>query len=259
MLRDYVTLNRSFTTREPFSTRTGSKGGLVLPKDECAWHRLDLLRFRIHPAFAIPTDPPRASDGSIQVWPVDNGNVIVTASSGVAFLEIYSEGDDNCHTWIEYSDGTDSKNGTSTGPIQRQILLTEAELRARLPEDKKKAKFKISVKSIGGGSHDVDDFAMIASKASRIKLPNGQLAFRGSQLGLSQMNGSQPQEVIFHSAIHQTKLLTSVKVYHGFALDGIEFFYEDATTQLFGKRGGKPGGDEFGLGETCCLTAGNTC
>lgn len=35
MLRDYVTLNRSFLTRESFSTRTKSKGGLVLEKDEC--------------------------------------------------------------------------------------------------------------------------------------------------------------------------------------------------------------------------------
>ena len=33
----------------------------------------------------------------------------------------------------------------------------------------------------------------------------------------------------------------------GYALDGIEFCYEDATSQLFGKRGGKPGGDEFVL------------
>jgi hypothetical protein len=38
-----------------------------------------------------------------------------------------------------------------------------------------------------------------------------------------------------------------VKIYHGFALDGIEFVYEDSTSQLFGKRGGKPGGSEFNL------------
>jgi len=43
MLRDYVTFNRTFTTREPYSTRTKSKGGLVLMKDECTWHRLDVL------------------------------------------------------------------------------------------------------------------------------------------------------------------------------------------------------------------------
>ena len=46
----------------------------------------------------------------------------------------------------------------------------------------------------------------------------------------------------------QTKLLTCIKVYHGFALDGIEFLYEDSTSQLFGKRGGGPGGSEFRFG-----------
>ncbi|TVY73332.1 putative zinc metalloproteinase [Lachnellula suecica] len=242
MLRDYVTLNRSFTIREPYSTRTKSKGGLVLPKDECTWHRLDCLRFKGHPCFALPTDPPRQSDDSVQVWPVDNGNVIVTAASGVAYLEIFTQGDDLCHFWQEFGDG----NGN--GPIQKQVVLTEQELRGRLPEDRKKSKLKLSIKSIAGGSHEVEDFGQLASKASRFKLPNGQLAFRSSKLGLSQMEGSQPDEVVFGSTVHQTKLMTCVRVYHGFALDGIEFFYEDATSQLFGKKGGEAGGSEFNLG-----------
>lgn len=240
MLRDYVTLNRAFTTREPYSTRTKSKGGLVLRQDECTWHRLDCLRFRGHPCFALPIDPPRPCDESVQVWPVDAGNVIITAASGVAFIEIFTEGDDVCHYWQEFSDG----NGN--GQIQKQYTLTDQELRNRLPEDRKKSKLRLSIKSGAGGSHDVDNFDLLASKASRLKLPNGQLAFRSSKLGLSQMNGSQPQEVIFDSMIHQTKLMTQVRVYHGFALDGIEFIYEDSTSQLFGKRGGSP--SDFLLG-----------
>ncbi|KAK6608967.1 zinc metalloproteinase [Botrytis cinerea] len=234
MLRDYVTLNRSFTTREPYSTRTRSKGGLVLPRDECTWHRLDTLRFRSHPSFALPTDPPRANDDSVQVWPVDNGSVIITAASGVAFLEIFTDGEDLCHNWQEFGDGNDN------GPIQRQISLTEQDLRNQLPEDRRKSKLKISVKSFAGGSHDVDDFAQLVSKASRLKLKNGQMGFRSSKLGASQMDGTQPQEVVFDSSIHQTKLMIQVRVWAGFALDGIEFIYEDATSQLFGKRGGSP-------------------
>jgi len=243
MLRDYVTLNRSFTIREPYSTRTKSKGGLVLPKDECAWHRLDVLRFKGHPSFALPTDPPRTSDESVQVWPVDNGNVIITAPSGVAYLEIFPGGDGVCNYWQEFGDG----NGN--GPVQKQVVLTEQELRSRLSDEKKRLRLKLSIKSIAGGSHEVEDFALLASKASRVKLPNGQLAFRSSKLGLSQMDGSHPEEVIFDSAVRQTKLLTQVRVYHGFALDGIEFIYEDSTSQLFGKRGGEPGGSEFNLGK----------
>ena len=73
--------------------------------------------------------------------------------------------------------------------------------------------------------------------------------FKSKKLGHSQMKDSKPEQVILESTTLQTKLLTSVKVYSGFALDGIEFRYEDGKTQLFGRRGGKPGGDEFFLGE----------
>ncbi|TAQ87359.1 hypothetical protein B7494_g4338 [Chlorociboria aeruginascens] len=240
MLRDYVTLNRTFTTREPYSTRTKSKGGLVISKDECSWHRLDALRFRGHPCFSLPTDPPRHMDDSVQIWPVDNGNAIVTAASGVAYLEIYTEGDETCHAWQEFGDG----NGN--GPIQRQAVLTELELKSRLPENKRKSKMKASIKSFNGGSCDVDDLGKLMSQ-SKFRLSNGQFAFRSMKLGNSQMEGSQPHEIIFDSTIQQTKLLTQVKVFSGLALDGLEFFYEDSTSQLFGKRGGQAGGSDFNL------------
>lgn len=243
MLRDYVTLNRSFTSREPFSVRTNSKGGLVLPKDECGWHRLDCLRFRNHPCFRSTNDSRISSDRSVHVWPVDHGNVLVTASSGVAYIEIFTEGDDICHNWIEYGDG----NGN--GPIQRQVMLTELELRSKLPEDRKTRKMRLAIKSIGGESTEVRDFSVLVSKASMLKLANGQVAFRGAKLGLSEMAGTEHQEIVFESVIKQTKMLMQVKVYHGFAIDGIEFVYEDMTTQLIGKRGGKPGGSDFNLGK----------
>lgn len=190
----------------------------------------------------LPTDPARNLDESVQVWPVDNGNVVVTAPSGVAFLELYPEGDTECHHWIEYGDG----NGN--GPIQRQITLTEAELRTRLPEHKRKCKLRLSIKSITGGSQEVDDLGALVSKASRVKLSNGAIAFRSSRFGAGILENSKPEELVFDSALHQTSLMIQVRAYHGFALDGIEFFYEDGSSQLFGKRGGTPGGSEFNLG-----------
>ncbi|EKD15114.1 metallopeptidase [Drepanopeziza brunnea f. sp. 'multigermtubi' MB_m1] len=240
MLRDYVKLNRSFITRECYSTRTKSKGGLVLQNDECTWHRLDLLRFKAHPSFALPGDPPRHNDDSVQAWPVDNGIVSITAPSGIAYIEIYTDGDEMCKYWQEFGDGPNNI-------IQKQKELTEPELRARLPDDRRKAKLKLIIKSVAGGSHEIEDFTILASKASRVKLPSGHFAFRSSKLGLSQLDGSTPEQVILHSAIEQTKLLTQIKFYHGSSLDGVEFCYEDASSQLFGKRGGTPGGSEFNL------------
>ncbi|KAL7782268.1 putative peptidase family domain-containing protein [Trichoderma afarasin] len=238
MLRDYVVLNRSFVAREAYSTRTKSKGGLALQADECGWHRLDCLRFRAHPAFRLPNDAPMNPDESVQAFAIDGGNVLAVAQTGVSFIEIYGEGDDVCRAWIEYMPDNNS-------PIQRQVTMTEQDLRARLPEAKRKGRVRVSIKSHGGGSLDIDDFKVFASKQSSVKLPGGKVAFRCKSLGQSKMQGSEPQEAIFTSAVKQDRVMSRVIVYHGSALDGLEFVYDDNSTQLFGKRGGKEGGDTF--------------
>jgi len=246
MARDYVTLNRSFISREAYSTRTRSKGGPVFPGDECTWHRLDCLRFRNHPCFRLPNDPVLNSDDSVQVWPVESGAVVVTAATGLGYVEIYGDGDDVCHHWLEYP--------AENGSIQRQLLLNEQELRNRLPEEKRKGNLKICLKSLGGGSLDIDDFKKLcSSKESCLRLPGGvpglgKTAYRGKKLGFSQMEGTEQQEVIFTSSLRQDRILSRIIFYHGFAFDGIEFVYDDDSRQLFGKRGGKPGGDTFDMG-----------
>lgn len=245
MMRDYVRLNRTFVCRESYSTRTKSPGQrLCLQQDECAWHRLDCLRFRFHPCFRLPSDPPPNQDDSIHVWSVDNNNVLVTAGSGITFIEIYGEGDDVCKAHVEYLDSIGSM------VLPKQMLLTESDLRSRLPDTGRRnanRKLKIQFYSAGGGEHEVDDFSQLTSKSSRVKFPDGRAGFKGSKLGFSQMEGSRPQEVLFWYLSDQRKLLTSIRVYHGFAVDGIELMYEDSTSQLFGKRGGTPGGSEFSL------------
>lgn len=248
MLRDYVRLNRTFMTREPFSTRTKTQGlKLCLPQDECGWHRLDVLRFRFHPCFRLPGDPPMFSDDSVQVWPVEGGKVLITATSGIAFIELYAEGDGVCHSFIEYINTESSING-----LPKQVTVTESELRQRLPgneKDKKKKKLTLTIVSGALGSNTVDDISILNYKLSLVKLPKSQSGYKSSKLGFSQLDGSQPEQLLLDCAFQSTKLLISVKIYHGLALDGMEFFYEDATSQLFGKRGGKPGGDEFVFGE----------
>jgi hypothetical protein len=241
MLRDYVVLNRSFVAREAYSTRTKSKGGLALQHDECTWHRLDCLRFRAHPAFRLPNDPPMNPDDSVQSFPIESGKVLAVAATGISFVEIYGEGDDVCRTWVEYpSDG---------GHVQKQITLTELDLRGRLPENKRKGRVKVSIKSYGGGSMDIDDFRTFASKSSSVKLEGGKVAFRSHKLGHSKMDGSSSQDIVFTSSVRHDRVLSRVIVYHGSAVDGMEFIYDDDSSQLFGKNGGKKGGDTFDLGK----------
>ncbi|KAI9728419.1 MAG: hypothetical protein M1828_003819 [Chrysothrix sp. TS-e1954] len=242
MLRDYVRLNRTFTCRESFSTRTKSPGmRLCLQRDECAWHRLDTLRFRYHPCFRLPSDPSANPDDSVQVWTVDNGNVLVTSAVGIGWIEIYGEGDTECKAFIEYVDPMAGKEPP------KQITLAENDLRSKLPSGKQKKRLKLEIHAAGQGQHTVDDFSQLTSKISRVKLSDGRAAFRGGKLGFSQMDGSHPQEIMLWNVTDQRKLMTSIKVYSGFALDGVEFMYEDSTSQLFGNRGGKPGGSEFAL------------
>lgn len=248
MLRDYVTLNRTFTTRESYSTRTKAQGQrLCLPKDECAWHRLDALRFRFHPTFRLPTDQAINGDTSVQVWTVENSQVLITAATGVAWLEMYPEGDDVCHHWIEYLDQANTPAGAP-----RQITLTESMLKENLPNEKRKRKLSLKVFSCGGGEHEVKDFSQLLASNNKIKLPDGRPGFRSSKLGFSQMQGSQPQEHILgvcekKNIDRKVRLLLSIKIYHGDCMDGMEFMYEDGTSELFGKRGGRPGGSEFVL------------
>ena len=246
MLRDYVRFSRTFICREPFSTRTKSPGLRSWTKeDECNWHRLDVLRFRSHPCFRLPADIPSNCSNSVQVWPVDNGRIIITAQSGIAFLELFADGEDTCHAWREFV----ASDADSRGPPQ-QIIFGDADIQALLREEKKNKKLKIKVHSASGGEYTVQEYGQLKSKEASIKMPNGKFGFQSSKLGFSQQRGTKSEMIILWSSLKQTTVLKSIKTYHGLALDGIEFCYEDSTSQLFGKRSGKPGGSEFLFG-TC--------
>lgn len=240
MLRDYVVLNRSFVPREAYSTRTKSKGGFCRREDECEWHRLDCLRFKSHPAFRLPNDPPPIhADASVQAYAVEDGKVCIMAATGISVVEVFAEGDDVCRAWNEYlvSDG-----------LMKQVTLTEQELRWRLPDAKKRAKIKILMRSHGGGELEIDDLRTFCSKDSHIKLEGGGLAFPCKQLGQSKMDGSEPQQLIFTSMTRPERVMSKVVVYHGMAVNGLQFFYDDDSFQLFGNKGNSAG-DVFEFGK----------
>ncbi|EFW20294.1 hypothetical protein D8B26_003301 [Coccidioides posadasii str. Silveira] len=237
MSRDYLRFNRSFTSWEPFCTRTKEQGlRLCLAQDETNWHRLDALRFRLHPCFRHPSDPPACPNRSLQVWPVDAGKIVLTSMAGIAFIEIFADGDEICTAYFDYMNG-DLGNSSSNG-MPKQITITEDGIRARLPDNRKKAKrLKLVIFSSSLHSHIVEDLSQLKSKSSLVKLSNNQVGYRSNMLGTHSFPGSVPEDLILDFAVIQTKLLTSLKVYHDpFSISGIEFCYEDATTQFFGNR-----------------------
>lgn len=248
MLRDYLRFNRTFTVRESYSTRVKAPGlRICLPDDESRWHRLDILRFRFHPCFRLATDPPHNPETTIQVWPVDNGKIIITASSGVAFIELFAEGDDTCTAFVEF---VSSEVGNCAVP--RQVTVTESELRQQLPSKKKNKKLRLEIYSGSLTCHSVTDISRLKAKHSTVKLPKGLTGYKGHKIGSSSVEGSEEQQLNLEFAFIQTKLLTTIKIYHGSAVEGLEFCYEDATTQLFGKTDAAQK-NEFILGENAIV------
>ena len=231
MLRDYLVLNRTFVPREAYSTRTKTKGGLALQGDECVWHRLDCLRFRAHPAFRLPNDPPLHIDESVQAFSTESGKALVSSKSGISFVEIFSDRDDVCHGWIEFPLERDS--------IRRQVTLDEQELRAKLPDAKKKGRINICVRSHGGGSLKIDDFHLFTGKSASVKLSGGRHGYRSNILGEAAPDRSQPQEVIFSSSEKQERVLSKVAVYHDRSVVfGLEFYFDNDSSQQFGSKSG---------------------
>lgn len=202
-----ASISRTFLSREAYSTRTRSKGGpLVDRNDEAAWHRLDCLRFRGHPCFRLPNDAfPATPDGSIAAWTVENGGVTVTAPSGVAFVEIFeapsgSVGEQGAvsKAWLEYplvdkppgSSGTPPLEAVASGAInsggsihsssnlsvtggghqglQRQVALTEALLRDRIEAAENGGGRRII--SLGSGSPTSGAAAPWSSTPTRLRV-----------------------------------------------------------------------------------------
>lgn len=240
MLRDYVVFSRTFVTREAYSTRTKTKGGLALQGDECAWHRLDCLRFRAHPAFRLPRDPPTTSDASVHAYAVENGTLLAVASSGISFVEIYGEGDEVCHSWMEFP-----MDSTTT---HRQVTLSEQDIISRLPDELRKGSVRICIKSHGGESLEIDNFKQFISKAQSIKIKGSKQGFRSSQIGAPLLLDSTTEDLIFTSTVTD-RVMVKINVYYDSVVHGLEFIYDDDKSQLLGSRGGKIGGSTYEFGK----------
>ncbi|KLU84528.1 metallopeptidase [Magnaporthiopsis poae ATCC 64411] len=238
MARDYVRLHRSFVSREAFCTRTKEKGGPVADKEECQWTWLDYLALRVHPCFQVSIDN-LASDPSVVAWPTDPDSIMITSQAGLSHVELYPNGEEDWCETVTYDRDV------------RSTMLREKELRYRLPPGKRNAPFRLVARSYGGGVFETADFGRLASVDSSFKV-DGRTIWRSTKLGLSNLEDSAEDQVVFKTARKQTdenkgRILRRFVVYHGQYLNGIEFVYDDDSRQLFGNKGGKPGGDAFDM------------
>ncbi|CCF60216.1 hypothetical protein KAFR_0J01500 [Kazachstania africana CBS 2517] len=245
MLRDYTRLNRSFLTREAFATRTNSYGAKppIFPKEECTWHRLDLVRFLYHPSFTKEQDfydssfmrPTR--NGGFKVakpalYPLNNDMCRITSSTGIYLIEIICG--DLAKAFIEYL----PKSLGGTGP-QREVILSLADLQSRIPKDKVAEygnKFKLKVLAVNSPDVSFDNFPALLLQAL---IPMTKYGYSQNVQGIkSQLLGSSNRGKDIGIIAVDMKKVVAVRVYHGYALDGIRFYL--TATEPKDKDNGKP-------------------
>lgn len=231
MLRDYTVLNRSFLTKEAFSVRTNSYGAKppILPREECTWHRLDLLRFLYHPSFTLASDyydPSFMRPGRIgnynapkpTLYPLGHESCSINCETGIYCIEIYCGDFAKAH--IEYL----PKCLGGPGP-QSTVVLSLNDLRARIPKNdlsKYGDSFKVKILCANAPELEVSNFPSVIRAEpiamDRYGFPRGVQGIKSPVLG-DPKRGSDVGIIPFDG-----RQVSAIRVYHGAALDGVRVY-----------------------------------
>lgn len=238
MLRDYVRLNRSFLTKEAFSTRTNSYGANppVYPREECTWHRLDLLKFLYHPSFSLPQDyydpsmmkPARLGGSQISspsVYALPNNCCVLRSETGIYCIQIICG--DLARAHIEYLPV--SLGGV--GP-QKEVLLSLDDLRSRIPPEhaaKYRDSFQLKVSAVNSPEAHWEQFPRFLESSqismSRYGFSEGVIGMKSSLYGGAD-RGQEVGIIPFDG-----RKVTAIRVFHGGAIDGLLFFLSKTTEE----------------------------
>lgn len=223
MLRDYITWNRSFMTKDGnFCARSNGPGQpLTLAKDECGWHRLDILRFRHHPSFRSGNEPVVYNPSQPVILPVDHG-VFCRAPTGVYCVELHDGGGD-AKSWIEY-----------LNPPQTELFLFEDDLRQQLPKDCRNIKLRLQILACGEQQTEIDDISELINKSKPV---DGQL--------YSKRYGGYGNDEDKVKMIQIPSDISKVRFYCGSSFDAIEFVSRKGGSIKLGGSGG--GAHDFDL------------
>ncbi|KAG4304932.1 hypothetical protein PORY_001607 [Pneumocystis oryctolagi] len=218
MRRDYVNFNRTFCTREPYSVRTKKRPwGPCLPESECAWHRLDIIRFRYHTLFSLPSDPP-INNANLFYYATNNGFHIVS-NEGVVLIEIYVG--EQCYKHIEFCDSP-----------QKSVILEEHSLRDYAGISYHAEPLRIVVISATLREIVIENFKKELSN-SIVSLIIGK-GVRSAMLGQHNPKSSE-FKIDFSDKLDK---LTKICVRSGLYLDGVELFFNDKSSMALSGRGG---------------------
>ncbi|KAI5776404.1 putative peptidase family-domain-containing protein [Geopyxis carbonaria] len=198
MLRDYPRLNHCFCAASPAGAPAGRP---------CDWHRLDALRFRCHPAFALSTDP--TVPGAMSIAGVDDG-LRISAPAGLLLLEFRTPASEFPKAWLEFADAP-----PVSFTLSRRYLADNVSTRLE--------SISLSAFALNNSQLSTPDLApLLAASAAGVH--------RSMKHGLTR---GAPQHTPIPPALRH------IRVFSGAALDGLEFFPADGgASVLFGRRGG---------------------
>lgn len=247
MLRDYIWWNRCFMTREAECIRERTSGAVIgnngsWPK-ECHWNILDLIRYLYHDSFSIPVDKGDSSFGKsfVTTMAPDNsyrdrdvptmyvykpGEAVVKSSSGIFMVEIC--GDDLARYHIVFYPKSYGGSG-----LQHEITLNYEDLlkHFKLNYNGNKDDFDIRVLSLAGDLWKENFRTAFDNKDKIIRSDFG--LGRGTIDGYkSDLLGSPKDDMKFIG--FDISKVYKIRVYHGFALDGVTFYFHSSEAKSNG-------------------------
>ncbi|KAJ1983076.1 hypothetical protein H4R34_001498 [Dimargaris verticillata] len=266
MSRGFNNFNRTFMVKEP---------GLqpIAPADEAGshWHRVDVVRFRYHPCFRRPIDPPPAPPGSgteCTFYPVTDG-LLLQCPVGISMVEMWVNGRYRAH--IEYSAEFPGKVYTPAGPqtqVRLQhttsganlitpclVTLTLDDLR-QMSSWKDGENVKLEVVTTAQAIESIDHFETFPQRY-QVTLPYGDSvggipALKSVQFGRGEMKGTTAFATYFASFSPQfpppavpndgpaLPFLSHLRIYHGRYIDGLTCSMSDGTWVQCGNAKGNP-------------------
>lgn len=235
MLRDYLWLNRTFMTREFPCSRTRKNGyAPVMPADECGWHRLDMVRFLYHPAFRLPLDYEDPSidlnawdnDDEPQVLSLADKVLYISSATGIYLVELYV--DNFPRAQLEFL----LKSCGGPGP-QQSLSLSYAHCQLLLPPQYRNKQLDLKILLQGLKESEIKDF-LSTCQSIKSDFGSGHGIIEGFPTKYyGDTKGEEGPVVAFGF-----QDILYVRVFSGYALDGVEFHFHHGRSVLVGARGG---------------------
>ncbi|OVF05124.1 putative metalloendopeptidase [Clavispora lusitaniae] len=238
MLRDYLWWNRSFMTREAYCHRDKKQGCCInrngcWPKT-CHWNIRDLIRYLYHDSFSIPVDKNDDTFPKIQAstfmpnksypnqeapssYIVASGVLTVRSIPGIYMIELC--GEDLARFHIPFFPKSYGGPG-----VQHEITLDYKDLSCKFKQswDRAGDEFDVRVLSVSGDLY-IKNFKKSSQISSDTVIKSDFNLGRGIIEGYkSDLLGSAKGDMKFIG--FDVMRITNIRVYHGFALDGISIF-----------------------------------